>query len=168
MLSPGDKAPDFELPDQDGNLVKLSDLKGKTVVLYFYPKADTPGCTTQACGVRDHRKDYESAGAVVLGISPDPVKRVKKFHDGQGLNFTLLADEDGAVAKKFGVPTRQGSGKVKGKDASNKPIDVQHPGVLTDRWTFVIGKDGKIIYKKEKVNPAEDSKAIMDLVNKQS
>src|SRR3954453_13327441 len=103
MIEPGDKAPDFELPDQDGNPVKLSDLKGQTVVLYFYPKADTPGCTTQACGVRDHRKDYEAAGARVLGISPDPVKRVKKFHDGQGLNFTLLADEDHAVTDAYGV-----------------------------------------------------------------
>src|SRR5437763_16787530 len=103
LLEPGDQAPDFELPDQDGNPVRLSGLKGQTVVLYFYPKADTPGCTTQACGVRDHRSDYESAGAVVLGVSPDPVKRVKKFHEGQGLNFTLLADEDHAVTEAYGM-----------------------------------------------------------------
>ena len=75
MPEPGDKAPDFTLPDQHGNAVALTDLRGKEVVLYFYPKADTPGCTTQACGVRDHRSDYKRAGAVVLGISPDPVKR---------------------------------------------------------------------------------------------
>ena len=103
MLESGQPALDFTLPDQDGNPVTLSDLRGGKVVLYFYPKADTPGCTTQACGVRDHRGDYASAGATVLGISPDPVKAVKKFHDGQGLNFTLLADEDHAVSEAYGV-----------------------------------------------------------------
>ncbi len=75
MIEQGAKAPDFTLPDQDGNNVSLSDFEGQTVVLYFYPKADTPGCTTQACGVRDHRADYEAAGAVVLGVSPDAPKK---------------------------------------------------------------------------------------------
>src|ERR1700745_4016346 len=102
-LNPGDPAPDFTLPDQDGNPVSLSGWRGKTVVLYFYPKADTPGCTTQACGVRDHRSDYERADAVVLGVSPDPVKRVAKFDDKYGLGFPLLADEDHAVADAYGV-----------------------------------------------------------------
>ena len=81
MIEPGDTAPDFELPDQDGEPVRLSDCAGSPVVLYFYPKADTPGCTTQACGVRDHLPDYEDAGAVVLGVSPDPVEAVKRFDD---------------------------------------------------------------------------------------
>ena len=103
MLEQGTAAPDFDLPDQDGNNVKLSDLKGQTVVLYFYPKADTPGCTTQACGIRDHLPDYTAAGVRVLGVSPDPVKAVKKFHDKQALNFTLLADEDHAVCDAYGV-----------------------------------------------------------------
>ena len=103
MIETGQPAPDFELPDQDGNPVRLSDLRGRRVVLYFYPKADTPGCTTQACGIRDHRADYEAAGATVLGVSPDPVKAVKKFHDKQMLGFTLLADEDHAVAEQYGV-----------------------------------------------------------------
>jgi thioredoxin-dependent peroxiredoxin len=103
MIESGDHAPDFELPDQDGNPMRLSNLRGSPVVLYFYPKADTPGCTTQACGVRDHQSDYASAGVTVLGISPDPVKKVKKFHDGQGLNFTLLADEDHAVCEAYGT-----------------------------------------------------------------
>lgn len=102
-MNVGDAAPDFELPDQDGEAVKLSSLRGKPVVLYFYPKADTPGCTTQACGIRDHRADYESAGAVVLGVSPDPVSRVKRFHDKQSLNFTLLADEDHAITELYGA-----------------------------------------------------------------
>ena len=103
MVEQGDQAPDFELPDQDGEPVRLSDLRGQPVVLYFYPKADTPGCTTQARGVRDHLPDYEQAGAVVLGASPDPVAKVKRFHDKQGLNFKLLADEDHAVADSYGV-----------------------------------------------------------------
>jgi peroxiredoxin Q/BCP len=103
MIEPGQTAPDFELPDQDGNPVRLSDLRGGLVVLYFYPKADTPGCTTQACGIRDHRADYDAIGATVLGVSPDPVKAVKKFHDKQSLGFTLLADADHAVAEQYGV-----------------------------------------------------------------
>jgi peroxiredoxin Q/BCP len=102
-IETGSEAPDFELPDQDGQTVRLSGLRGRRVVLYFYPKADTPGCTTQACGIRDRASDYEAAGATVVGVSPDPVKRVKKFHDGQSLNFTLLADEDHAVCEQYGV-----------------------------------------------------------------
>ena len=83
--------------------MSLSDFRGSRVVLYFYPKADTPGCTTQACGIRDHRADYEAAGAVVLGVSPDPVKAIKKFADKQSLDFRLLADEDHAVCETYGV-----------------------------------------------------------------
>ena len=102
-LKPGDPAPDFTLKDDTGKPVTLSDLRGRRVVVYFYPAAMTPGCTTQACGVREHRSDYAAAGAVVLGVSPDPVKAVKKFHDKQGLNFTLLADADHAVCETYGV-----------------------------------------------------------------
>src|SRR4051794_34104188 len=79
VLSEGEKAPDFSLPDHSGKQVKLSDLRGETVVLYFYPRADTPGCTTQACGVRDHRAEYEKAGARVIGVSPDEVTAIDKF-----------------------------------------------------------------------------------------
>src|SRR5690349_15161605 len=103
MVAVGDPAPDFELPDQDGNAVRLSALRGKSVVLYFYPKADTPGCTVQACGVRDHQSDYERAGAVVLGVSPDPVRRLARFDGKYSLGFPLLADEDHAVAEAYGV-----------------------------------------------------------------
>ena len=103
MIETGQPAPDFELPDQDGNPVSLASLRGRRVVLYFYPKADTPGCTTQACGIRDRGGEYEEAGATVLGVSPDPVKAVKKFHDKQSLNFTLLADEGHPVAEQYGV-----------------------------------------------------------------
>jgi peroxiredoxin Q/BCP len=103
MIETGQQAPDFTLQDQDGNDVALHDLRGKRVVLYFYPKADTPGCTTQACGIRDRGSEYDAVGATVLGVSPDPVKAVKKFHDKQSLNFTLLADQDHAVCEQYGV-----------------------------------------------------------------
>src|SRR5258706_12237325 len=103
MIDTGAPAPDFELPDQDGKPVTLSGLRGRRVVLYFYPKADTPGCTTQACGIRDHRADYDAAGAVVLGVSPDPVAKVKRFHDKFDMGFTLLAETDHAAAEAHGV-----------------------------------------------------------------
>jgi len=103
MLEPGARAPDFTLPDQDGNDIHLAALRGKIVVLYFYPKADTPGCTVQACGVRDRQDEYEAAGAVVLGVSPDPVKALAKFAHKHGLAFTLLSDADHAVAERYGV-----------------------------------------------------------------
>jgi peroxiredoxin Q/BCP len=147
MLSPGDAAPDFELPDQDGNPVKLSGLRGQTVVLYFYPKADTPGCTVQACGVRDRRKDYESAGATVLGISPDPVKRVKKFHDGQSLNFTLLADEDHAVTDAYGMWVEK---SMYGRTYMG-----------AERSTVIVGPDGKIADVLRKVKPAEHDELVL-------
>jgi peroxiredoxin Q/BCP len=139
MLTPGDKAPDFTLPDQDGNPVKLSDFRGRTVVVYFYPKADTPGCTTQACGIRDHHDDYADRDVVVLGISPDPVKRIKKFHDGQSLNFTLLADEDHAVCEQYGVWAEK---SMYGKT---------YWGAL--RSTFIVDADGKISHVFPKVSP---------------
>jgi peroxiredoxin Q/BCP len=135
----GDKAPDFELPDQDGEAVKLSSFRGKPVVLYFYPKADTPGCTTQACGIRDHRADYESAGAVVLGVSPDPVSRVKRFHDKQSLNFVLLADEDHAVTDLYGVWAEK---SMYGK---------KYWGAL--RTTFILDEAGTIAHVIPKATP---------------
>jgi peroxiredoxin Q/BCP len=101
--NPGDPAPDFTLPDQNGEPVTLSSFRGKRVIVYFYPKADTPGCTTQACGIRDHRADYEQADAVVLGVSPDPPKRIAAFDAKYGLGFTLLGDEDHSVAEEYGV-----------------------------------------------------------------
>jgi thioredoxin-dependent peroxiredoxin len=139
MIQSGQEAPDFELPDQDGNPVRLSDLRGGKVVLYFYPKADTPGCTTQACGVRDHLPDYADANATVLGVSPDPVKKVKKFHDGQSLNFTLLADSDHAVCEAYGVW------------AEKSMYGRTYMGAL--RSTFVIDEEGIVTRVLEKVSP---------------
>ena len=141
MIAAGEQAPDFELADQDGATVKLSDLRGQTIVLYFYPKADTPGCTTQACGVRDHVEEYDAAGAVVLGVSPDPVKAVKKFHEGQGLNFALLADEDHAVAEQYGVWVEK---SMYGRTYWGN-----------ERTTFVIDADGAVTEVLRKVKPKE-------------
>jgi peroxiredoxin Q/BCP len=146
-LEPGDTAPDFTLPDQHGDPVSLSGLHGKTVVLYFYPKADTPGCTTQACGVRDHRADYERSGAVVLGVSPDPVKRVAKFDDKYGLGFPLLADADHGVAEAYGVWVEK---SMYGRKYMGN-----------ERTTFVIGPDGQIREVFRSVKPAEHDELVL-------
>jgi len=103
MIDPGGPAHDFTLDDQDGKPVTLSDLRGRWALVYFYPKADTPGCTAQACSARDHSADYEAANAVVLGVSPDPVADLRKFADRYGLAFTLLSDPGGEVAQRYGV-----------------------------------------------------------------
>lgn len=139
MLEPGAAAPDFTLPDADGTPVTLSASAGSWRVVYFYPKADTPGCTTQACGVRDHRDDYAARGAVVLGISPDPVSKVKKFHDKQSLNFTLLADEDHAVTEEYGVWVEK---SMYGKTYWG-----------AQRATFLIDPDGVVQHVIPKVSP---------------
>jgi peroxiredoxin Q/BCP len=146
-LKPGDTAPEFTLPDQDGNDVKLADLRGKNVVLYFYPKADTPGCTTQACGVRDHRPDYESANAVVLGVSPDTVKKVARFDEKYGLGFPLLADEDHSVAESYGVWVQK---SMYGRTYMGN-----------ERSTFVIDPDGKIAQVFRKVKPGEHDQLVL-------
>ena len=135
----GTNAPDFDLSDSNGNHQKLSDFAGKTLVLYFYPKADTPGCTTQACAFRDTAADYEQAGAKVVGVSPDPVEDVKKFADKFGLNFPLLADADHAVCEKYGVwQEKNNFGKT-------------YMGVV--RTTFLIDGKGVIRRVFEKVKP---------------
>jgi peroxiredoxin Q/BCP len=149
-LSPGDPAPDFTLPAQNGDPVTLSTLQGKTVVLYFYPKADTPGCTTQACGVRDHRAAYDAAGAVVLGVSPDPVKAIGSFDQKYGLGFTLLADEDHQVAEAYGVWVKK---SMYGREYMGN-----------ERTTFVIGPDGTIKDILHKVKPAEHDELVLAAV----
>lgn len=147
MIEPGQAAPDFELPDQDGRAVKLSDFRGQMVVVYFYPKADTSGCTVQACGVRDHRSDYAKAGAVVLGISPDPVAKIKKFQEKHGLDFPLLGDEDHAVAESYGVWVQK---SMYGRTYMGN-----------ERTTFVIDSDGKVSRVLRKVKPAEHDELVL-------
>ena len=148
MVSEGEQTPDFTLPDQDGNNVTLSDLRGRPVVLYFYPKADTPGCTTQACGIRDHRGDYEQAGAKVLGVSPDTVTAIRNFAEKYTLDFELLADEDHAVAELYGV---WGEKKMYGKT---------YMGV--QRATFVIDPEGKVAKVFPKVSPKTHDEVVLE------
>lgn len=147
MIEEGAKAPDFTLPDQDGTAVSLSDFAGRTVVLYFYPKAGTSGCTVQACGVRDRAADYEVAGAVVLGVSPDPVSLVKTFHAGESLNFTLLADEDHAVCERYGV---WGERSMYGKTFLG-----------AQRSTYVIDPQGIVARAFPKVSPKTHDEVVL-------
>jgi peroxiredoxin Q/BCP len=148
LLGEGDQAPDFTLPDQGGNPVTLSDFRGQTVVLYFYPRADTPGCTTQACGVRDHAGDYDEIDARVIGISPDPVTAVRKFADKYDLGFTLLADEDHAVADAYGT---WGEKRMYGKT---------YMGV--QRATFIIDGDGRVAKVFPKVSPKTHDDVVLE------
>jgi peroxiredoxin Q/BCP len=147
MVEVGQSAPDFELPDQNGEPVRLSDLRGQRIVLYFYPKADTPGCTTQACGIRDHAADYDAADAVVLGISPDTVKDVKTFADKFDLRFHLLADADHAVAEAYGVW-----------------VEKHRYGRTywgNERTTFVIDADGQVAEVLRNVKPAQHDDLVL-------
>jgi thioredoxin-dependent peroxiredoxin len=140
MITEGQEAPDFELTSDAGETVKLSELRGKPVALYFYPKDDTPGCTTQACGIRDAYGEFERAGAVVLGVSPDNERSHVKFREKYELPFTLLADTEHAVADRYGV---WGEKKFMGK---------KYMGV--SRSTFVIDEAGNVKKVFEKVTPA--------------
>ncbi len=133
----GQPAPDFTTLNQREEEVSLSDLKGKKVVLYFYPKAMTPGCTVQACGLRDTQKELEDRNVVVLGLSPDAPKRLQKFIDRDELNFDLLSDEDHGIAEKYGVW------------AMKKFMGREFMGV--HRITFIIDEDGKLVHIMEKV-----------------
>jgi len=147
----GSAAPAFTLPDAHGKPVSLKQFKGKnTVVLYFYPKAMTPGCTVQACGIRDSRKALAKLGAVVLGISPDPVAKLARFIDKEDLNFTLLSDEDHAVAEKYGA---WGLKKFMGREFM---------GVL--RTTFIIGSDGRLKHVMAKVNTKTHHDDVLALI----
>ena len=148
MVAVGDGAPDFTLPDQNGDLVTLSDLRGSPVVLYFFPKADTPGCTTQACGIRDHRAEYDRAGAKVVGVSPDTVTAQSKFAHKFNLDFALLADENHEVAELYGV---WGQKKLFGKT---------YMGV--QRATFVIDPEGRIAKVFPKVSPKTHDEVVLE------
>jgi peroxiredoxin Q/BCP len=140
-------APDFELLDETSTMRKLSDFRGQPVVLYFYPKDDTPGCTTEACNFRDDYSAYEKAGATILGVSPDSVKSHVKFKQKYGLPFPLLADEGHKVCETYCVW------------ALKKNMGREYMGVL--RTTFLIDAEGKILRVFEKVKPAEHSAELL-------
>lgn len=159
----GDKAPSFEATDDQGKPWNSADHVGKGVlVVYFYPADLTGGCTKQACGYRDDMQALKDKGVEVVGVSGDSVKNHQLFKKVKDLNFTLLADEKGKVAKAFGVPVRAG-GTFKYKTADGKTESLKR-GVSASRWTFVIDKSGKIVMKNTKVNAPEDAKAIMSVV----
>jgi peroxiredoxin Q/BCP len=146
-VTSGISAPDFELKDEKGIVHRLSDYRGKPVILYFYPKDDTPGCTTEACNFRDDYHQYEAAGVKILGVSPDSVKSHEKFKQKYHLPFPLLADEGHQVCDLYGV---WGSKKAMGRE---------YMGVF--RTTFLIGTDGVIKKVYEDVKPADHSTQLL-------
>lgn len=150
MVDEGKPAPDFELQSDAGETVKLSALRGKPVVLYFYPKDNTPGCTTQACGIRDAWGEFAATGAAVFGLSPDSVSSHVKFKAGHDLPFTLLADTDHEVAEAYGVW------------AEKSRYGRTYMGVV--RATFVIDADGKVARVLPKVQPATHAEEVLEIL----
>ena len=153
-LEAGNQAPAFTLRDQNGNSHSLKDYAGQTVVLYFYPRASTPGCTTQACGIRDRRAEYAAAGATVIGVSPDEPAALRKFADDQSLDFTLLGDPDHSVAEAYGVWVEK---SMYGK---------KYLGV--ERSTFIIDGDGKVARILRKVQPKKHDNLVLEALGELS
>ncbi|MEA2646729.1 MAG: thioredoxin-dependent peroxiredoxin [Chloroflexota bacterium] len=154
MLKPGAVAPDFTLPAGDGSTVRLKDLRGKPVVLYFYPRDDTPGCTTQACGFRDTQADYDRAGALVFGISGDDARSHRRFADKYGLSFPLLSDPDHAVATLY---DSWGLKKFMGRE---------YMGII--RNTFLVDRRGRLARVWEKVKPAGHAEEVLEELSRLS
>jgi peroxiredoxin Q/BCP len=148
MLDPGTQAPDFELPNQDGETVSLSDFEGERVVLYFYPRAHTRGCTIEAEAFRDDYDGFVEAGVTVLGVSNDPVEAIADFHDDHDLQFDLLSDEDGAVAREY---ESFGTVEMEGEEHD-----------IAFRNTYVIGPDGAIERVYEGVSPADHARELLE------
>lgn len=146
----GNKAPAFSLLDHNGKKISLKDYLGKNVVLYFYPKAMTPGCTTQACSIRDHKNDFKNLKTIVLGVSPDPVDKLQKFTEKKDLNFTLLSDPDHKIADKYGS---WGKKQFMGKT---------YDGIL--RQTFIIDKKGKLVHIMDKVRTKTHHDEVMTFI----
>jgi peroxiredoxin Q/BCP len=166
-LKVGDPAPSFESREVGDKSWTSIDHVGKgIIVIYFYPADFTPGCMAQAMKFRDAMNELTEKGVRVIGVSGDSVSTHDLFKTVQKLNFTLLADWDGSVARKFGIPLGKG-GEVRPRDTQNKPILdpegkqlILKREVTAARWTFIIGKDGKVLYKNTKVNPTEDAKQV--------
>ena len=150
IIEAGKKAPAFTLKNQDGEKIKLSDFKGQWVVVYFYPKAMTPGCTVQACGITSAEKEYAKAGVSVLALSPDPVEKLKRFEEKKELKLQLLSDEDHAIADKYGVWDMK---KFMGKEFM---------GIL--RTTFIIGPDQKIAHVMSKVKTKSHHEDVLKII----
>lgn len=163
-LAVGDKAPAFQAPTADGDIWKSSDVVGdKYLVVYFYPAAMTGGCTKQACAFRDDRTRLDAMGAQVVGVSGDSVEGLKVFKRTHNLNFPLLSDADGSLARAFGVPVGDG-GKIS-REIGGERVELER-GVTTSRWTFIIDKDGKIVYRDTEVDAEGDSQAVISALQK--
>ncbi len=162
-LAVGDKAPEFNANTHTGDLWQTEDRvgQGKYVVVYFYPAAMTGGCTKQACSYRDEAPDLRGLDVEVIGISADPVNNLKLFHDAHHLNFTLLSDVNGFIARKFGVPVSKG-GSFK-TIVDGKEVVLKRPHTFA-RWTFILGKDGKVLYKDTRVDAPNDSRKAIDFL----
>ena len=165
-LKIGDKAPQFKTKADDGSTWNVNDYLGKKhIVVYFYPAAMTGGCTKQACAYRDLKTEIESADAVVVGVSGDNVEGLKLFKKAHDLNFTLLSDESGEIAEKFGVPTRDG-GTIT-REIDGQSFDLVR-GTTASRWTFIIDKKGKVAYKNDQVNATKDTEEVLNFIKNNS
>ena len=164
-LNVGDKVANFEAKADDGKVWKSKKVIGKkNLVVYFYPAAMTGGCTKQACAYRDAMDDLLSADAVVVGISGDEVKNLELFKQANNLNFTLLSDQDGSIARMFGVPVTEGKRSIEREVGGT--LHTLARDLTTSRWTFIVDKQGKVIYKSTDVNAEQDSKAVLEVLKK--
>lgn len=158
----GDKAPHFSAIDDADQTWTSSDYFGKKIlIVYFYPAAMTGGCTKQACAFRDDKSTFDDLDAIVIGISGDAVENLKYFKEAHNLNFPLLADPDGNIAKKFGVNIKEGGSIIRNIDGNDITLT---RGITTSRWTFIIDKNEKIAYKNTEVNAEEDSKQTIEVI----
>jgi thioredoxin-dependent peroxiredoxin len=165
-LEVGDKVPDFEATSDDGSTWKLKDNVGdKYLVVYFYPAAMTGGCTAQACAYRDLSSDLESQDAKVVGVSGDKVEGLKFFKKAHNLNFTLLSDESGDIARVFGVPVRDGA--TFKSEFEGQQFELER-GITTSRWTYIIDKDGKVVYKNDEVDARKDTEEVLSFLKNKS
>ena len=166
VLKVGVKAPLFNANDHAGDLWQAGKIleSGQYLVVYFYPAAMTGGCTKQACAYRDSAAPLEKEGIHVVGISADSVKSLKYFRDEHGLNFPLLSDVNGYIARRFGVPVRAG-GAIK-RTVRGKEVTLERPFTFA-RWTFIVDPSGRIVYKNPGVNAAEDTKTVIDFLKEQ-
>lgn len=165
-LKVGDKAPEFKAETDDGTTFDLKNHLGdKYIVVYFYPAAMTSGCTKEACAYRDFKTQINSANAMVVGVSGDSVDGLKLFKQANDLNFPLLSDEDGAIAKKFGVPVRDGGSIT--REVNGKEHELVR-GVTASRWTFIIDKNGKIAYRDTEVDVTDDPQKVLDFIKNNS
>ena len=166
ILKIGDKAPMFNANDHLGNLWQSSKVlkSGRFLVVYFYPAAMTAGCTKQACAYRDTSALLKQENVQVVGVSADPVNSLKYFRDQYGLNFPLLSDVNGCIARRFGVPINDG-GSIK-RTIQGREITLERPFTFA-RWTFIVDPSGKVIYKDTGVNAAEDAKTVTDFLKSQ-